>query len=417
MELKCTVIEGWRRPALLALLLTVMTLVTAGVAFGHFGAVLRTFQPNPVGNGRGVAFDPATAHIFFTNSGDPHIYVVDTSNNPVVTLNPVDPSNGLPINYGALSWDAKRGVLWGGRYLPNAGTPGGVDTIDPTTGVVTARFAFSFPAGDSCYTQAPGLIDGLAYDEGPTSADSNDSLWLSDDNAKTLFHVDLSGSTINSFAVPQGRCNTGITVDGQYLWLALQSGPDTPPHDIVRVAKADPSTVLSSFTFNSTNPGPEDIELDVTTFAPVHCALWSNQFGPTTLKAWALEDGIKPQCPIVATIDIKPGSFPNSINLSNKGVIPVAILGGPSFDVTTIDFSTVVFAGDPTEAHGTFHLEDVNGDSFMDVVLHYATPQTNIQPGDTQACLTGQFNNGLYFQGCDSVRTLNSQAGTSGAAH
>ena len=32
-------------------------------------------------------------------------------------------------------------------------------------------------------------------------------------------------------------------------------------------------------------------------------------------------------------IDIKPGSFPNSINLKGKGVIPVAILSTTTFDV------------------------------------------------------------------------------------
>lgn len=107
-----------------------------------------------------------------------------------------------------------------------------------------------------------------------------------------------------------------------------------------------------------------------------------------------------------ATIDIKPGSFPNFINPSNKGVIPVAILGSSTFDVTQVNYSTVCFVEDCTiEAHGV-HFEDVNGDGFIDAILHFDTRQTNIKPGDTQACLGGQLNNGLYFAGCDSVRTV-----------
>ena len=44
------------------------------------------------------------------------------------------------------------------------------------------------------------------------------------------------------------------------------------------------------------------------------------------------------------SIDIKPGSFPDSINPRSKGVIPVAILTTDTFDATTVDSATVRFA-------------------------------------------------------------------------
>jgi len=396
------------RATLVMAVLTACVLAFVGGASAQLGTVLTSFSPATVGNGRAVALDPATGTLYYTNSGDPNIYATSTADGPdLFVISPVDAA-GAPINYGALSWDAKRGVLWGGRYFPNAGVPGGVDTIPAAPGVqaVAAHFAFAFPAGESCYGSPPGFIDGLSYDEGPTAANGDDSLWLSDDAATVVHHVDLTGASIGSFAAPPGRCNTGIAADGKYLWLALQSGPDTPPHDIVRVDKSNPTVVLSTFAFSAANPGPEDIELDLTTFAPDHCALWSNQFGATTLTAWELEDGIKPECAIPTGIDIKPGSFPNSIKLNSNGVIPVAILGSATFDVTDVDYSTVCFAGDCTEAHGTVHFEDVNGDGFLDAVLHYETQETNIVFGDTQACLTGQLTDGTFFEGCDSVRTL-----------
>ena len=105
-------------------------------------------------------------------------------------------------------------------------------------------------------------------------------------------------------------------------------------------------------------------------------------------------------------LDIKPGSFPNSIKLTNNGVIPVALLGSASFDVTDVDWTTVAFAGDTTEAHGKVHYSDVNGDGFLDAVLHFETQETNIAAGDTQACLTGKLTNNVAFVACDSVRPI-----------
>ena len=105
-------------------------------------------------------------------------------------------------------------------------------------------------------------------------------------------------------------------------------------------------------------------------------------------------------------LDIKPGSFPNSIKLTNNGVIPVALLGSATFDVAMVDYDTVQFAGDTTEAHGKAHFQDVNGDGYMDAVLHFETQDTTIQPTDTEACLTGELSNGVAFTACDSVRPI-----------
>lgn len=44
-------------------------------------------------------------------------------------------------------------------------------------------------------------------------------------------------------------------------------------------------------------------------------------------------------------VDIKPQSCPNPLNIGAAGVLPVAILGTPTFDVTTIDTSSVKLQG------------------------------------------------------------------------
>jgi hypothetical protein len=107
------------------------------------------------------------------------------------------------------------------------------------------------------------------------------------------------------------------------------------------------------------------------------------------------------------SIDIKPGSDPNSINTKSRGVVPVAILTTEDFDALTVDADSVLFG--PAEAekrHKRAHVEDVDDDGDLDLVLHFRTQDTGIAPGDTEACLIGQTYDGVPVMGCDSVRTV-----------
>lgn len=105
------------------------------------------------------------------------------------------------------------------------------------------------------------------------------------------------------------------------------------------------------------------------------------------------------------SIDIKPGDYPNTINIKSEGNVPVAILSELDFDATTVDPSTVIFAGASALRIGGGP-EDVNGDGLMDIVLHFKTQDLDLQPGDTEAFLGGKTFDGLEFAGCDSVRII-----------
>ena len=114
--------------------------------------------------------------------------------------------------------------------------------------------------------------------------------------------------------------------------------------------------------------------------------------------------------PVTLEVDIRPGSHENPVNLKSKGVISVAVLGSEDFDVTQVVQETLEFAGAQPRPKGKSgnigSLEDVNGDGFTDLVLHYPTPDLQLDPADTEATLTGELLDGTQFVGTDSVQIV-----------
>jgi hypothetical protein len=105
-------------------------------------------------------------------------------------------------------------------------------------------------------------------------------------------------------------------------------------------------------------------------------------------------------------IDIKPGSFPNSINPRSNGVVAVAVLTTSDFDAADVLPATVRFGATGTEAapqHSA--LEDVDGDGDADLIMQFPTSATGITCGTTSAKLTG-LTPTQALEGVDSVRTV-----------
>jgi|GEM_PF-4530539 len=117
------------------------------------------------------------------------------------------------------------------------------------------------------------------------------------------------------------------------------------------------------------------------------------------------------------TIDIKPRSFPNSINPAQKGTTPVAIFSTDGFDAPAlVDPTSLTFGSTGDEESLAYRgknnsraqvgYEDVNNDGLLDVVAHFVTELCAFEVGDQVGYLEGETFDGPEIYGSDSVRIV-----------
>lgn len=110
--------------------------------------------------------------------------------------------------------------------------------------------------------------------------------------------------------------------------------------------------------------------------------------------------------------DVKPRSFPSSINIKKEGLVPVAILSTAEFDaVTRVDQTSLTFGA--TGLEQSFVRcgapEDVNDDGRADLVCQFDTTKTGLTCGMTTATLMGRTVDGRRFEGQDDVKLTGCQ--------
>jgi hypothetical protein len=223
----------------------------------------------------------------------------------------------------------------------------------------------NFPAGQvqGGFVEIDGCNFGVGFSEPDVRMTCGSTLTM---NAAG----DVSGTVSAQFA-PNGNFDW-------IVWMFLQGNPGT---------------------FGSSGPGSSSMN-----FSNTVTVGYSGPPATTTSSASGVFPGTFPAA-LTAAIDIKPGDFPNSINPTNQGAISVAILTTPTFDAVTVNPLTVQF-GPNAAAPIQWALEDVNGDSKLDMILHFRTQDAGIVCGNTSAILKGNTFGGQAIVGSDSINTV-----------
>ncbi len=195
---------------------------------------------------------------------------------------------------------------------------------------------------------------------------------------------------------------------GRILWNTEPQGNEPPGTEIVVEARAaDTEAGLGGQTFQPVTNGLFFSLLG--RFIEVRVTLKASPAGDSPVLS---DIRIQPHV-IYVGIDIKPGSFPNSVNCKDKTeTVSVAVLTTPDFNALTVDYTTVRFEGakeihvDKRTGLPVRHVEDVGLDGDLDLVFHFYVRNTTLTCASTTGRLTGLTYNGLPIEGTDSIRMV-----------
>ncbi len=358
-----------------------------------------------------------------------YVYYIDELATPNNIMR-VDPSGGPPEFFASVPSAITLGFGFGGDLFAAEGASGAVNgdvwriTSDGTvsffapipTFVEGMAFSAGGPFGTTLYVSefgpdtiraidslgnsivfaGPGTIGstptGLEF--GPGGAFGSDLYVI--DRFGDIFKVDSSGaatlfnvnpSILNAETLAFGNPTTGF---GDYLYVAEEGFGN-----ILRISPSGQAEVFAS-GFSFSTGGVTGLEFSAdgkTLFVTADDA-------PGSLYAitWTVIDVL---------IDIKPGSDPNCVNVNGHGVIPVAILGSDTFDVTSIDQSSLLFGGLEVRVRGRkgplCNVDYSDGDAYLDLICHFEDDTNSWVPGDGEATLTGNLLDLTKFQGTDSI--------------
>lgn len=286
----------------------------------------------------------------------------------------------------------------------------------------------------------------------------DNDFFVTDDNKDAVFRYDSNGNFVEKFNISTNFTGQvrGITWDGANFWI--KDGSNI-------VSKFDENIVWQNFSID-VSVATGNNSLNIVSVMPFEDKLWMADFNSNDLFELA-KDGsftgrvidlsqtttlggdilnnilytsfpnfqgepliriktyditnittVTPVNLIQLSLDIKPQSCPNPLNVKSKGVLPVAILGSNDLDVTKVNQSTIILEGitplrssfeDVATPRGDLACTEEGPDGFVDLALKFDIQEivqalgTVTDELELQLNLTGSLFNGTLIKGEDIV--------------
>lgn len=395
--------------------------------------------------------DPNSEKIWFGESSGRKIGVLDPTTDVLKKWS-------VPGSYGVSGVQECNGALWFTRYWGSI-----VGRFTPETNTIEQWTVGRTPLGIACNKEDGTVTFGeylankiatidpetntltewtiptpLSYDLGGSiEKDSEGNTWFNEGRTGRIGKLDSKNNLFTEWQLPDPKGGPyGVGVDlldniwfGEYrnktvgLLNKNAQGVETyvTPVVSVRIPRVDvvtPSVIDAPPTkvFQST-PIYEIVEGVVSENAEIWpISIMSSEVGDMEITpsgdVFFTDDSTNKVGRLItytiASIDIKPNSFPNSINPKSQGLLPVGVLSSDEFDATTVDSNSILFAGtSPVKAN----MDDVNDDGLLDMVLFFEVQSLELTSDDESATLYGKTVDGNNFRGSDSVRVLVHKAG------
>lgn len=254
----------------------------------------------------------------------------------------------------------------------------------------SAYAAYEFPSDDSDVVASVGYIDAsqVGYFWSVARGDSVIETFTTDFLSVDRAILDLE--VITNVLAPTAFTNWDVIINGTPVgnFNVLDGYTGTVHVDVSFPPLAGPEYVVELRVTNEVASGAGSITL-----------AYADPYAHSIMFMGVRE----------ASVDIKPMSWPNPVNVKSKGVVPVAVLGSEMFDATTIDPMTVSLAGVmPTK----WSVSDANYDGYMDMVFHFDTQTLvgalgPVADGDEMMLsMMGMLSDGNWFYGSDMIRVL-----------
>jgi len=304
---------------------------------------------------------------------------------------------------------------------------------------VWSHIAYTYDSTEGkvkCYVNA--VLKGTWNRSGPIAV-NEDALWIgrrrNDFSFKgiidevAIYNRALTADEIQKHYDSPGSVIAWPTADAGGPYVETARSWDGAAVNLSGLGSSDPEgqSLTYHWDLDLSVDGPDeddDPTNDVDAMGPTPVGIF--MIGQTEISLVVIDTDGLPSDPDVTTvtvstidvaIDIKPGSYPNSINMGSHGVIPVAFLTGPEFDASTIDPLTVTLRGEDfadglvklrgkKDVQPMANLEDVDGDGDMDLVVHLETEKLAEYELDALCELGALTYDGYVVSGMDTINIV-----------